>query len=145
MFGDFVQLSQSSSQFFKLVDLLVSELFSFDVLFFKLGQLFGQERKPVSRFLDLLEYIRLTLFNDVVKFLLTLELIDFELPFQFFLLFDLLLSCLEVTFQIEQEVGLLHKFETFLQLVVLFHQVDNGLVSDLDFTFGNSATNTDSH
>ena len=52
-------------------------------------------------FLDLLKHIGLTLLNDVIKFLLTLELIDLELAFEFFLLLDLLFSCLQITFQID--------------------------------------------
>ena len=48
-------------------------------------------------FLDLLKHIGLTLLNDVIKFLLTLELIDLELAFEFFLLLDLLFSWVGMT------------------------------------------------
>ena len=62
----------------------------------------------MSSFLDLFKHIGFTLFNNIIKFLLTFELIDLELTFKFFLLFNLLLSRPQITFQIDKEIWLLH-------------------------------------
>ena len=62
----------------------------------------------MSCFLDLFKHIGLTLLNDVIKFLLTFELIDLKLTLEFFLLLDLLFSCPQITFQIEEEIRLLN-------------------------------------
>ena len=59
-------------------------------------------------FLDLFQYIGFTLFNDIVKLLLTFELIDLELAFKLFLLLNLLLSRPQITFQIDKEIWLLN-------------------------------------
>ena len=59
-------------------------------------------------FLDLFQYIRFTLFNNIVKLLLTFELIDLELAFKLFLLLNLLLSRPQITFQIDKEIWLLN-------------------------------------
>ena len=86
------------------------------------------------------ENIGFTLLNDVVKLLLTFKLVDFKLPFELLLLFDLLFCSLQITLQVEEEVRLLYQFKTFLKFVMLLHKVGDGLVSNHDLTLCNGST-----
>ena len=90
-----------------MINLLVAKLFGLLVLFFELGKLLCQISKALSGVLNLLENVGLRLLDQVVKLLLSPELIDLELPFKLLLLLDLLLSRLKITLQIKQEVWLL--------------------------------------
>ena len=74
--------------------------------------------------------------DQVVKLFLSPQLVDFELSFKLLLLFDLLLGRLQVPLQIEQEVWLLDHLQSTLQLVVLFHKIDDGFVCVLKLTLG---------
>ena len=107
MLSNCIELGQAIPQLLKLINLLVAKLFGLLVLFFELGKLLCQISKTLSGVLNLLENIGLRLLDQVVKLLLSPELIDLELPFKLLLLLDLLLSRLKITLQIEQEVWLL--------------------------------------
>jgi len=96
-----VKFREAVSQLFKLIDLLISEFFCLLVLFLELGKFFRQVGQSLRGILDLLEYIRLRLVDQVVKLLLTPELVDLELPLELLLLLDLLLSRLQVSLQIQ--------------------------------------------
>ena len=85
----------------------------------------------MSCVLHLLEDIGLALVDQVVKLLLSTELIDLELTLELLLLFDLFLGRSEVPFQIDQEVWLLDHLQSLLQLIVFLHEIDNGFVSRL--------------
>ena len=61
-----IELGETVTELLKLVDLIVPQLFRFLVFFFELGQLLCQVCQSLSGVLHLLEYIRLTLFNQVV-------------------------------------------------------------------------------
>ena len=119
--GNRVELCQAIAQLFQLVDLLVSQLFSFLVLLFQLRELLGQVRQALRRILHLLEHVRLALFDQVVELLLSSELVDFELALELLLLLDLFLGCLEVTLQVQQEIWLLDHLEAPLEFIVLLH------------------------
>jgi len=134
MLSNSVKLAEPSPQLFQLVKLSVPQRLSFLVLFLNLSKLFCQVAQSLSRVLNLFHHVGLTLLHNAVELLLTLQLIDFKLSFQLFLLFDFFFGCLEIPFQVEQEVGLLNHIKTTLQLLVLFHEVDNRLVSVLRFT-----------
>ena len=134
MLGDRIELGKSISKFLQLVNLLVSQLFRLLVLFLELGKLLCQICQALRRVLDLLEYVRLALLNQVVKLLFSPELIDLQLPLQLLLLLDLLLSRLQIALQVEQEVGLLDHLKTPFQLVVLFHQIHDGFIGVLKFS-----------
>jgi len=97
MLSNSVQLGQSISQLLKLIDLLVSQLFCFLVLFFKLCQLFSKISKSLRRILYLLQYVWLALLNQVIKFLLSSKLINLELSLELFLLLYFFLSRLQIT------------------------------------------------
>ena len=137
MLSDRIELGKSISKFLQLVNLLVSEFLCLLVLFLELGKLLCQICQALRRVLDLLKYVRLALLNQVVKLLFSPELIDLQLPLQLLLLFDLLLSRLQVALQVEQEVGLLDHLKTPFQLVVLFHQVYDGFIGVLKLSLGN--------
>lgn len=121
-----------------MVDLLITKLFSLLVLFFKLGQFLSQICKSLCCILHLLEHIRLTLVNEIVQLLLSSQLIDFKLPLQLLLLLDLFLGRLQISLQVEQEIGLLNHLKSFLELIVLFHKVYNGFISVLNLTFSDA-------
>ena len=108
MFSNFVEFCQPGSQFFKFVNLLVPNLLSFDVLGLKIGQLLSQVSKPVRRLLHLFENVWFALLNDIVELLFAFKLVNFQLPLELFLLLDLFFGRLQITFQIEKEVWLLH-------------------------------------
>ena len=78
--------------------------------------------------LYLLEHIRLALLDQIVKFLLSSELVNLELPLQLLLLLDLFLCGFQIAFQVKQEVRLLDHLKSALQFVVLLHQIDNRFV-----------------
>ena len=92
----------------------------------------------MGRVLDLLEDIWLALFYQVVKLLLSSELVDFQLPLQLLLLLNLLLRSLQIPLQVQQEVRLLDHFQPPLQFVVLLHEIDNGFICVLKFSFGDA-------
>ena len=78
--------------------------------------------------LYLLEHIRLALLDQIVKFLLSSELVNLELPLQLLLLLDLFLCGFQIAFQVKQEVRLLDHLKSALQFVVLLHQIDDRFV-----------------
>ena len=53
---------------------------------------------------------------------------------------DLFLGGLQITFQVQQKVGLLDHFQTLFQLVMLFHKIYDGFVCVLQLTLGHTDT-----
>ena len=97
MLRNSVQLGQSVPQLLQLVNLLIPQLLRFLVLLLKFSQFFSQVSQPLSRILHLLQDIWLILVYETIKFLLSSELVNLELSFKLFLLFDFLLGGLEIT------------------------------------------------
>lgn len=54
------------------------------------------------------------------------------------MLLDLFLSGFKIAFQVQKEIRLLDHLKTFLQLVMLFHEIDDGLVSVLELTLSHT-------
>lgn len=96
----------------------------------------------MRRVLHLLEHVRLALLNHVVQLLLSAQLVNFQLPFQLFLLLDLLLGGFQITLQVQQEVWLLDHLQPPLELVVLLHEIDDGFVRVLDLPLGDAHSST---
>jgi len=69
--SDRVQLRQTVPQLLKLVDLLVSQLFSLLVLLLQLGELLCEVGQPLRRVLHLLEHVGLALLNQSVQLFLS--------------------------------------------------------------------------
>ena len=103
----------------------------------ELLELFCEVDETLSGVLDLLEDVRLTLLDYLIKLLLSFELVYFKLSFELLLLFDLFFSRPQVAFKVYQEIRLLNKFESLLELGVFLHQVDDGLVRVLDLLVSN--------
>lgn len=103
----------------------------------ELLELFCEVDETLSGVLDLLEDVRLTLLDYLIKLLLSFELVYFKLSFELLLLFDLFFSRPQVAFQVYQEIRLLNKFESLLELGVFLHQVYDGLVRVLDLLVSN--------
>ena len=70
------QLAKPTSQLFKLIYLLVAELLGLPILLSKPRVLFSQVGQALSSVLDLLEHIWFALLDQIVKFLLSSQLID---------------------------------------------------------------------
>ena len=96
----------------------------------------------MSSLLHLLQHIRLALLDDVIKLLFALELVHLQLTLEFFLLFDFLLGSLEITLEVKEEIRLLNKLKTFLEFIVLLHQIYNGFVRNLDLTLSNCSSDS---
>ena len=96
VFSYLIQLIKSCPQFSKLVNLLVTELLSLAVVLLQLGQLLCQECQPLCSVLHLAQDIWLALIDDLVKLLLSPELVYLKLSLELFLLLDLLLCSLQI-------------------------------------------------
>ena len=66
MLSNCVQLGQSVSELFQLVDLIIAQLLSLSVLFLQLGKFLGQVGQSLSGVLDLLKHVRLALLDQIV-------------------------------------------------------------------------------
>ena len=142
MLCNLVQFLKPCSEFLQLINLLVSYFLSFNIFCFQFGKLFCQVGKPMCCFLDLLQHIRFTLLDYIIKFLLSLKLIYLQLPFKLLLLFYLFFSSLQITLEVEQEIRLLNKLKTSLQFIVFLHQIDNCFVCNLNLALGNCSPYT---
>lgn len=108
-----IQFFKAHFQFFKLCKLLVSKFFRLLIIFIQFLKLFSEVSKSSRSFRNLLHHVWLVFSNYMIKFLLTFQLVYFELPFKFILLFYLFLGNPQVTFKIDQKVRLLNNLEAF--------------------------------